>query len=424
MESTIAPNPEPIPESKPSRSRSWRDILLLAFFLASILVLLGRAIYLFIPGGTSGSTMLPENVYGAVSMLFCIVLLVPAVVLTIRHLRGQTIQKAKIPPVKFWQVAGLAGIWVIDIIFVSFINNLFSYSWVVAIPFFLVGIAIPIICLIWIAAGGLPTGSRRRLWAVFGLGLTAGPALAITLELLSVGAALLVAGLVATFDPTLLSTLRQLQGQITNANNMQELIPILAPYLNNPWLLLGILVFVAGIGPLIEEAFKPLAVWLVGKRLHSPAEGFALGALCGAGFALLEGMLVTSGSTDMLGVGLAGRATSSLMHITASALMGWAIASALLEKRYGRLILTYILSVSIHGLWNGAVLLTVYGGLKLSLTGTSNVDLFGGLATAAGIGVLVVLLLAILVILPILNHRLRPVMPKQDDIIVPPSSLS
>jgi hypothetical protein len=34
------------------------------------------------------------------------------------------------------------------------------------------------------------------------------------------------------------------------------------------------------------------------------------------------------------------------------------------------------------------------------------------------------LLLAILVILPILNHRLRPVMPKQDDIIVPPLSLS
>ena len=53
--------------------------------------------------------------------------------------------------------------------------------------------------------------------------------------------------------------------------------------------------------------------------------------------AILEGMLVSSGATDMVGISVAARATSSLMHITASALMGWAIASAILLKDYSLL---------------------------------------------------------------------------------------
>ncbi len=408
------PNRETKPETKPGLKR-WRDILLLVFSLVSILILLGRAIYLAIIGFSSSGNQLTTgqtaNFYGAVSMLFCVILLLPVVVLSIRRLKGQAIRVAEVPPVKLWQVAALVGIWVIIIFFSSFLFSLFNYGWVVAAPFFLLGVAIPIAGLLWIAIGGLPTGSWRRLWATLGIGMTVGPTIAITLELLAAGAVLLLASIIAAINPAVLSTLEQLRNQVTNANNVQDLLPILSPYLNNPWVLLLALIFVAGIGPLIEEAFKPIAVWLVGKRLNSPAEGFALGALSGAGFALLEGMLVTSGATDMLGISLAGRATSSLMHITASALMGWAIASAILERRYGRLALTYLLSVSIHGLWNGAVVLTVYGGLRLTIQGSNNLDLLGGLTTAAGIGLLVILLLVILVILPIINRRLRPARP-------------
>ena len=123
----------------------------------------------------------------------------------------------------------------------------------------------------------------------------------------------------------------------------------------------------------------------------------------------------------MLGFSLAGRATSSLMHITASGLMGWAIASALLEKRYGRLAWTYLLSMAIHGLWNGSVLLAVYGGLRLSIQTTST-DLLDGLSIVVGVGLLGAILVSILVILPIINRRLRRVPLVQSDIIAPPQS--
>ena len=408
-------------ESNPVPSR-WRDILLMIFNLVSILVFGGRGIYLAITGlipFDPQSSTLSSNIYGAVSMFFCGALLLPGLILTLRRLRGLAIQSAKVPPAKLWQIAVLVGIWALAIILSSVLGGLFNFGWAVAAPFFLLGIAIPVACLVWIAIGGLPTGSSRRLWAVLGIGLTASPSIAIVLELIVVGAAVLVAGIIAAINPAMRTTLEQLRNQIGSVGDIQALLPILAPYLNNPLVFLVILLFVAGIGPLIEEAIKPLAVWLVGKRLRSPAEGFALGALCGAGFALLEGMLVTSGATDMLGFSVAGRATSSLMHITASGLMGWAIASALLEKHYGRLGLTYLLSAAIHGFWNGSVLLTVYGGLRVSVQQTGT-DLLGGASIVVGVGILGIMLVSILVILPIINRRLRPALPVHNDIIAPP----
>jgi len=421
----MEPNPELNPEPQPAVRHvqvRWRDLILLSFSLLAILVLLGRGIYLLIRGligsGPASTIALSTDIYGAISMLFCAILLLPMLILSLRRLRGGTIQAAKVPPAKLWQVVVLLTIWVVVIVLSSLINNAFSSGWIVAAPFFVLGIALPVAGLIWIAIGGVATGSRRRLWAALGIGMTASTSIAIALELLSVGVGLLVAGIIAALDPALLSTLQQLRDQITNANNIQDLMPVLAPYLKNPLVLLVLLFFVSGIGPLIEEAFKPLAVWLVGKRLRSPAEGFVLGALCGAGFALFEGLLVTSGAADMLGFSLAARAASSLMHIAASALMGWAIASAILEKRYWRLVWVYPLSVVLHGLWNGAVVLTVYGGVRLTLQ-TSSVDLLGGLSIAAGIGLLVILALVILVSLPIINHRLRSAASAQNDIIVP-----
>jgi hypothetical protein len=387
-----------------------RDTLLFIFSLVSMLVLLGRGLYLvitsFVPVFTQASADLPSNIYGAVSMLFCAILLMPVIILSLRRLHGQSISTAHVPPIKLGQVFALISLWVLSVILSSILGNLADFGWAVAIPFYLIGITIPILLLIWVAIGGLPTGSWRRLWSALGIGMTASTLGAIILEVITVGAALLIVGIVAVFDPNFKATLEGLVRQYNNVRNMQDLLPLLTPYLNNPVVFLAILLFVSGLGPLIEETFKPLAVWLVGKRLHSPAEGFALGALCGAGFALLEGMLVTSNTTEMLGFSVAGRATSSLMHITASGIMGWGIASALLEKRYRRLAGVYLLSIAIHGLWNGSVLLTVFGGLKMSVA-TSQIDILGGIATVIGVGILGIMLLSILIVLPIINKRLR-----------------
>jgi hypothetical protein len=107
--------------------------------------------------------------------------------------------------------------------------------------------------------------------------------------------------------------------------------------------------------------------------------------------------------------------------------MGWAIASVRLEKRYGRLALTYLLSVAIHGLWNGAALLAVYGALRFTLQ-SATPDLLGMLSVLVGIGMLGLMLVSILIFLPLVNRRLRPVPAAQNDtpdggdIIAPPQS--
>ena len=407
-----------------------RDILLLIFSIVGIVGLMGRGVYLAITGFSSfnlaSSTDLASSFLGAVSMVFCAAMLLPILVYCARKLKGQEIRPAKLPPVKFWQVAVLIGAWLFIIIIGSIINNLFKYGWVVATPFFLLGVAMPIAGLVWIAIGGLPTGSRRRLWAAFGIGMTGSTLGAILLEYLLVGIAALVAVTVAASHPEWRAAIEQVRNQIANASDVQTLLTTLAPYLTNPLVLLLALVFAAVLAPIIEETLKPAAVWLLGKRLRSPAEGFALGALCGAGFAMLEGMNAASGMTQMLGVGLAARATSSLMHITASGLMGWAIASARLEKRYGRLAGTYLLSISIHGLWNGSVILAVFGALRLTLQSASP-DLLGALLVVTGIGILGSMLVTIMVVLPVINRRLRPAAPvtdtpSQNDIIAPPQS--
>jgi hypothetical protein len=174
---------------------------------------------------------------------------------------------------------------------------------------------------------------------------------------------------------------------------------------------------------MIEEAVKPLALWFLGKDLRSPAEGFALGALCGAGFALVEGVLAASGAIEMLGIGLAARFTSTLMHITASGLVGWGIASIRLEKRYWRGLGAYLLACTLHGLWNGSVITVVYGSLRVSLSPTGNVDVISGVTVVVGLGLLAMTFFAILVLLPVLNWSLRRGLPAPvNDIIAPLAS--
>lgn len=406
-----------------------RDIMLLVFSIAGFVALAGWGIYLAINGFTYGisfSTGLSASLFAAFGMFFCAALLLPVLIYCIQKLRGKEIRPANVPPIKPWQVAVLLVTWVFMIILTAILNGLQSYWGLMALPFFMIGVGLPVAGLAWIAIGGLPTGSWRRLWAAFTIGMTGSTIGAIFLEYFVVGIAAMAAVVVSAFNPQWLAVLQHIWNQATNAGDLQDLLTILAPYLTNPLFLLLALLFGSILAPIIEETLKPAAVWLLGKRLSSPAEGFALGALCGAGFALLEGTLAASGSFQMPGFGLAARSASSLLHMTASGLIGWGIASARLEKHYGRLAGAYLISVSIHGLWNGSLILALYGGLRLSLPGASS-DLLSMLLVLTGVGILILVLLTIMIALPVINRRLRPNHPfaktsDHSDIIAPPQA--
>ncbi len=373
-----------------TRFNQHRDILLVLFSSLGILGLLIRGGYSVVQGILSyrgaSTPILSTNLLDAFGMLFCMTLLLPMLFLSIRHLAGRPIEAAEIHPIKFWQLALLVITWIVIIVVGTVIENLGSYGWAAAAPFFVLGIIIPILTLTWIGTGSLPSGSKRRLWAVYGVSMVGSTIAALLLEYLVVGVVLFLIGIAAAFNPQLLTLLNMIKNQIANASSgdIQTLLTNLAPYLTNPLVVLSILVFAAGLAPVIEEAVKPVVIWFLGKRLRSSAEGFLLGAVCGAGFATMEGILSASQSSQLLAFGLAGRAAASLMHITASGILGWGIASARLEKRYGRLALAFLTSISIHGLWNGSVVMAVYGSLR-AITQNNQPDLLGIIFVLGGL---------------------------------------
>ncbi len=395
-----------------------RTVLFIVFLCLGILALLARAAYLIVTGlsaphsgapaavASAAGDDLSGSILNAAGMLFCVLALLPAIYYNLRRLRGGELKPVDIPRVKVWQLIVLAGIWLAVIAFGSVFTAFFKLGWIAVIPSFPFGLAIPIAGLAWVAAGGVSSGSLRRLWSVFGLSLVGSTGLALLGEYLVIGLAAVGVGVVLISNPEWRTVIDQLRQQVGNASDIQSAMTALAPYLTNPLVFLAILLFVAGIGPVIEETVKPLAVWLLGKKLRAPAEGFALGALCGAGFALLEGLMAASGFSQAWGLGMAGRAASSLMHITASAIMGWGIASARLEKRWGRLAMAYPMALAIHATWNGSTLLAVYGGLRLSLQANPP-DLVAGAIVLAGVGLLFTLFVLALVLLPLINYNLR-----------------
>jgi hypothetical protein len=62
----------------------------------------------------------------------------------------------------------------------------------------------------------------------------------------------------------------------------------------------------------------------------------------------------------------------------------------------------------IHGVWNGAAISIVAGGLRIALNAVSHdIDLLGILMVLGGAGLLFVMTVAILVFLPLFNYQLR-----------------
>jgi len=410
-----------------SKSELARQILMLVFSILAMLVLLGYGVYSLVTSilnfDPQDPSILASGVLGLVSTLTGVALLSPMLVHSVKRLSGKDIRTWEVPPVK-WQAVLVFIVWVVCVLLAGGFNSLFDYGWVISLPFFVAAGILPVALLAWVAIGGLTNGSQRRLWAVLGLSMGGSTVLAILAEYLVIGVIAVVIGVVSYAKPevkTLIDTLRE---QISSGMDVEALLPLLGPYVAKPWIYLTLLALAAVSGPMIEEAVKPAALWLLGKNFRSPAEGFALGALSGAGFALLEGLMASSGAVTMLGFGLAARFTSTLMHIIASGLVGWGIASARLEKRYGRMIGAYLLACTIHGLWNGSVVTVVYGSLRVAVLGITNVDVVGIVAIVLGLGILGMLFLSILVFLPLLNWQMRRglpalVTPAGNDIIAP-----
>ncbi len=194
---------------------------------------------------------------------------------------------------------------------------------------------------------------------------------------------------------------RQMNGLDPQSTAAREL---LMPWITRPAVLVLAMIYVSLMVPLVEELFKPLGVWLFSRRLTSRAQGFALGALSGAAYALIETLGVspqTTGWADLLLT----RIGTDILHVTTSALMGAAIVNAIQGRKYLQLLGTYILSVSLHGLWNALAILFTFSALA-DLADTPNILAGKQLPLSISMGVLAALFLVILLVS---NRRMRSI---------------
>lgn len=279
-----------------------------------------------------------------------------------------------------------------------------SLSWWLLPPLHVLAVGLPVLWLGWLALRSLPSGSPQRFWGALNSGLVLAPALALVLELLAILVYLIIAVVLLLGSPEVVDQFEALSLQLPliDPSNEAELTRLLAPFLVQPGVLLAVLSFLAVVVPLIEELLKPIGVWLlVGRRL-APAEGFAIGALGGAGFALFE-TLTSVNTPDGWAAIVAARLGTNVMHLLTSGLMGWALASAWAEKRWLRLGAAYLLAVALHGIWNAAAVLVAFGSLSVGHAGWSLPEY---LPVTASIFLFVFALLAFSSLL-LYNRRLR-----------------
>jgi RsiW-degrading membrane proteinase PrsW (M82 family) len=224
--------------------------------------------------------------------------------------------------------------------------------------------------------------------------------------------------IVVAVVPGWMSTLQAVSAKVSGLTDLDKIMQVLAPYLMNPFVMILLFLVFSVITPMIEEAIKPLLVWITAKRLASPAQGFALGALSGAGFALVESLLASSTPSEGWGLLLAARAGGGLMHIVASGLMGWAIVSAFQQKgKRLRLLGIYLLCLVIHGTWNAAAVIIEFGSIQAYLNTGAALPF-----SAIGVGILVLMVPVILTVLLVVNHKLRPHPVEVPAAVLPPAA--
>lgn len=327
-------------------------VAILLLFAISTVLGFSSVINLFGGKGASAAEMISAVAFG-----FIIVVLLICGWFVLQKARGNERADAPLPlPFALWQiplVIVLGGTCLI----VGAGVTLTEISWLawLVLPLLTVLIIVPPIWLYFgLGANGIDLGPRWRFFAVFGLGITAAPFMMIVAELITLLLAVIVgSAYLALNQPELFDEITQISRLLMDAPGEEMILELAAPYLVNPVILISGITYIALIVPLIEELLKPLGVWLFAKQLESPAQGYVLGMLSGSAFALFESLNASAdGSISWAGL-VAARAGTSLLHIAASGLVGWGIASAFKEKRYGRLAGAYLTAVLVHGLWNG-----------------------------------------------------------------------
>jgi len=264
---------------------------------------------------------------------------------------------------------------------------------------------IPIWVLTRIGLTGLKPASHLRSWGTFGIGMTLGPIL-ITIAEIAISVILFAFGMIYLGQhPDVLNNLLIFVDENAHITDENQLLELLQPFLVHPVTLFIALTFVSVLVPLIEEALKPIGVWLMADRLQTPVEGFAMGILSGAGYALFENLGISGSTGTEWAQILTARIGTSLVHVLSTGLIGWALVSAWRERKFLRLGGVFTLAILLHGTWNALSILSTGNALIAPLVENPARTMNASMASYIGMGILVI---AMLILMVVANHNFRP----------------
>lgn len=344
-----------------TKKTHWASILTLLIFGTSIFFLL---LIVTILGISSLIDLINNNgdpvvaMIGAASFGFVIVLLLVCGWFVLQKAMGH--EQADHPfilPFASWHLIPVIGLAFAGILAggTAAYTEITWLGWLVMPAATILVIVPPIWLIFGYGSRGLEAGPRWRVFASFGIGMTIGPAIMIVLEMITL-LGIIAAGiaLLAILNPDTLQDVMRLAEIVQSETNETVLLNTLAPYISNPFMITAGIGYIAVLVPFIEELLKPLAVWLFANKIESPSQGFVMGLVSGAAFALVESLNASADGTMSWPVIVSVRAGTSILHMTATGLVGWGIVSMFKEKRYGRFTAAYFSAVLIHGIWNAS----------------------------------------------------------------------
>ncbi len=393
----------------------WRTILLLLGAAGGALLAYGIAASILIYASFEAASPQPaaagrsafEFIVLAGAPLVIGTVFLPAVYYSIRRLLGRAAIPAAPKVLRIPQAVVLVLVWAAAAAGAGLLFDKPVAKWITP-ALYVLAIGVPVYFFVRLATGGLHPGSRQRLWGVLttGIGLGIVPAILVELMLVLVVFVLLVFYL--ALDPAQLATFESLAHQLQDTTDMGQVLNAVGPMLTSPIALLLALLFFSGLSPLIEETAKSLATWTVFDRLTSASQGFAVGAISGAAFGLVESLLVSAQPDASWATTLLVRGASTMMHIMSASLTGWGIGRFRVTRRFLPLLGMYLAAMALHGLWNASVVAITFGTIRSSLASGGR-DPVGIILIFVGAATLVVLCLAIPLGMWAINRRFRKV---------------
>jgi hypothetical protein len=370
---------------------------LISFSLAILLVYLGVSGVL----SKENSAMDATSMFMLAGLIAAIGLLnIPSIALAIRSLGGKQYEtEIRTSP---FRMASLALISLPVWLFAGqSITQTSLAAWL--LPWInILALLIPIWWLVEFGRRQLPSGSPQRSWGLISVSLGITPLITLLAELVVIIFVLLAVFASLSSDPLWMDKFNQLIIQFNQSRpDPQFFESFFKDLLATPLVVTAIFLTVGLIMPLMEELLKPLGLWVLRKRLLTPAEGFSGGLICGAGFALVESatLIAQNGGGSDWGQMVLLRIGTSLLHMTASGFVGWGLASAWKQQKYGRTLVTLLAATGVHGAWNSLAILIV---LLPIIPKTILLDIISGVVSFILPGILIFLGAA----LAIMNRRL------------------